>query len=67
MSLEGKPQSAERTFEGYVKNSVPIDKETKLFTNSPGFSNVGNPGGEFKRFGSDSQGSKNMVRVARSF
>lgn len=49
-----KPQPGERTFEGYVNDNVPIDKETKLFTNSPGFNNVGTPGGQFKRFGSDS-------------
>jgi hypothetical protein len=37
-----------------MKDNVPIDKEIKLFTNSPGFNNVGTPGGQFKRFGSDS-------------
>ncbi|MBJ6359883.1 hypothetical protein ACFOQM_00885, partial [Paenibacillus sp. GCM10012307] len=49
-----KPQAGERNLEGYVKKNVPIDKETKLYTKSSGFNNVGQSGGQFKRYGSDS-------------
>ncbi|ONK25451.1 hypothetical protein BVE84_08260 [Streptococcus azizii] len=50
-----KPQPGERTFEGYLKNNVPIDVEVKLHTDSADFnSNNGMVGGQFKRFGSDS-------------
>ncbi|WP_426333402.1 RHS repeat domain-containing protein [Paenibacillus silvae] len=52
-----KPQPGERTFDGYVKNNVPVDKETTLHTHSKGFNNNSrgsNPEGQFKRYGSDS-------------
>jgi hypothetical protein len=32
-----KPEPGERTFEGFVKNNVPVDKEITLHTNSPAF------------------------------
>ncbi|WP_231082735.1 RHS repeat-associated core domain-containing protein, partial [Streptococcus oralis] len=52
-----RPRLGERTFDGYVKNTVSIDTELKLYTNSPGFnSNNGVIGGQFKRFGSGSHG-----------
>ena len=52
-----RPGLGERTFDGYVKNTVSIDTELKLYTNSPGFnSNNGVIGGQFKRFGSGSHG-----------
>ena len=51
------PKPGERTFEGYVKNNVPVEKETKLFTNSKGFNtNPKNTNGQFKRFGVDGHG-----------
>lgn len=49
-----KPRPGERTFNGFVNNNVPKTKETKLYTNSSGFNNVGSSGGQFKRFGTDS-------------
>ncbi|PLR90026.1 hypothetical protein CVD25_20270, partial [Bacillus canaveralius] len=49
-----KPSPGERTFEGFVNNNVPKTKETKLYTNSSDFNNVGSSGGQFKRFGTDS-------------
>jgi hypothetical protein len=58
--LEGrgyKPQPGERTFEGYVKDNVPLDKEVTLNTKSKGFNDNfrgANEEGQFKRFGSDS-------------
>jgi RHS repeat-associated protein len=52
-----KPEPGERTFEGFVKNNVPVDKETTLHTNSPGFNtSLKNADGQFKRFGTDSHG-----------
>ncbi len=45
------PKPGERTFEGYVEEWVPIDAELSLYTKSKEFNNVGNIGGEFKRFG----------------
>ncbi|WP_412860550.1 hypothetical protein [Cytobacillus horneckiae] len=52
-----KPKPGERTFEGFVKNNVPVDKETSLHTNSPGFNtSPQNANGQFKRFGTDSHG-----------
>jgi hypothetical protein len=47
-----KPQSGDRTFEGFVKNNVSQDAEVGLYTKSGGFNNNnGNVGGQFKRFG----------------
>ena len=52
-----RPGPGERTFDGYVKNTVSIDTELKLYTNSPEFnSNNGVIGGQFKRFGIGSHG-----------
>lgn len=52
-----KPEPGERNFEGFVKNNVPLDKETTLHTNSPGFNtSPKNADGQFKRFGADSHG-----------
>lgn len=45
------PKPGERTFEGYVKNNVPRDVETKLFTNSSDFNTNPKNDGHFKRFG----------------
>jgi hypothetical protein len=53
--LEGrgyKPQPGERTFEGYVKDNVPLDKEVTLNTKSKGFNDNfrgANEEGQFKR------------------
>ncbi|TVX93167.1 RHS repeat-associated core domain-containing protein [Paenibacillus agilis] len=49
-----KSRPGERTFEGFVNKNVPKTKETKLYTKSSGFNNVGSSGGQFKRFGTDS-------------
>ena len=45
------PQDGERTFEGYIQKMVSHDAEVSFYTNSKEFNNVGNVGGEFKRFG----------------
>ena len=45
------PKPGERTFEGFVKEWVPIDAELSLYTKSKKFNNVSNIGGVFKRFG----------------
>ena len=45
------PKPGERTFEGFVKEWVPIDAELSLYTKSKEFNNVSNIGGVFKRFG----------------
>ena len=45
------PKPGERTIEGYVKNNVSPNAEVSLYTDAKGFNNVGNIGGEFKRFG----------------
>ncbi len=45
------PQAEERTFEGYIQRMVSQDAELSLYTSSKYFNNVGNIGGEFKRFG----------------
>lgn len=51
-SINGyNPQYEERTFEGYISKAVSQDAELSLYTNSDGFNNVGDIGGEFKRFG----------------
>ncbi|MBH0171447.1 RHS repeat domain-containing protein [Fictibacillus sp. 18YEL24] len=49
-----KPSAGERTLKNYVNNNVPKNKETKLFTKSSRFNNVGSKGGQFKRYGTDS-------------
>lgn len=46
-----KPQLGERTFDGYVNNNVSKNAEVSLYTDAKGFNNIGNAGGEFKRFG----------------
>ncbi len=49
------PEPGERTFEGYVLRHA--DPEISLYTRAEGFNNnVGNVGGEFKRFGAASHG-----------
>ena len=45
------PKPGERTFEGYVNNNVPQNRETKLFTHSSGFNTNVQSDGHFKRFG----------------
>jgi RHS repeat-associated protein len=51
------PKPGERTFEGYVKDNVPLNKETALYTNSKDFNSVnGEASSQFKRYGSDSHG-----------
>ena len=45
------PKPGERTIEEYVKNNVSPNAEVSLYTDAKGFNNVGNIGGEFKRFG----------------
>ena len=47
-----KPKPGERTFEGYIKENVPVDVETKLFTDSKHFNTNPKEDGHFKRFGS---------------
>ena len=47
-----KPKPGERTFEGYIKENVPLDVETKLFTASKHFNTNPKEDGHFKRFGS---------------
>ena len=43
--------------EGYVQENVPKGKEIGLNTSSAGFNNnIGDVGGQFKRFGSESHG-----------
>lgn len=45
-----KPSSGERSFVGFVKNNVSIEKET-LYTKSPKFNSVnGDVPSHFKRF-----------------
>ncbi|WP_368656643.1 RHS repeat-associated core domain-containing protein [Brevibacillus dissolubilis] len=64
-----KPQGDERTLEGYVKKSVPSNKETTLHTKSKGFNNNSrnsNPDGQFKRFGTDSHGGLSPMYTSRS-
>jgi hypothetical protein len=48
------PQPGERTLNGYVKNNA--NPEISLHTNSVGFNNNGEVGGDFKRFGAESHG-----------
>mgnify|MGYP007057032725 CR=1 FL=1 len=45
------PKTGERTFNGYVgQNANP---EISLYTDSAGFNNNGNIGGQFKRLGAE--------------
>lgn len=49
------PPPGSRTREGFMNAHVSPDRETLLFTSSPGFNNNnGNVGGKFKRYGLDS-------------
>ena len=51
------PKPDERTFEGYMKNNVPEEKETKLYTKSQEFNtNPQNAEGQFKRYGTNGHG-----------
>ena len=45
------PQPGERTLKGFVNNNVSQSAEISLYTDSPGFNNIGKNGGEFLRFG----------------
>ncbi len=49
------PDPKDRTLDGFMKKHVAPDRETLLFTQSPGFNNnKGKVGGQFKRYGLDS-------------
>ena len=53
------PKPGERTLDGYVRNNVPADVETKLYTGSSGFNtSTKNIDGQFKRFGTDGHSSQ---------